>query len=462
MKRSVRNFLGGASSTLPASSFKACRSLPLQLNILSLILLLITQSVTWAQSPSPEPAQISLAPNTSDPVWVGQKVTVLVEVLSKTFFDGPTLLSLPDIAGAVFYKPEERALVSSKSINGQTFSVQVHELSFYPQRAGEFTIPTFKVRFGIAGSPGETAVEYSKNTQPLKISAKMPAGAEHLSILISASDLKVEQTWQPQPQEILKVGDAFKRIITFRAPDMPGMVFPAIPFPQIEGLKIYPSRARLNDEINRGSLIGERIDEITYLCEKPGSYSLPAIAILWWNLERREMEKITLPSVSFAVEARINATPTEQSPPKSDPAFSWQNAIVSSLLLLTAIALLIRYRRAIQQPFIQWQKRYQESEATYFNKILDTTTPTQSLNALNQWFPRSKWSHHHTTLSAFAHEQNSEALIREIESLNQAVVHNKTDWNSTPFKRALKAARKQYKSTPSHSAAGLKPLNPRH
>ncbi|MFK5921749.1 MAG: BatD family protein [Verrucomicrobiota bacterium] len=443
-------------------SLFSCGSASFCIPIITLTLLLVFQNVAWAQSPSPEPVQISLASNTNDPVWVGQKVTVLVEVLSQTFFDGPTLLSLPDIAGAVFYKPEERALVSSKSINGQTFSVQVHELYFYPQRAGDFTIPAFKVRFGIAGSPRESAAEHFENTQPLTLSAKMPAGAEHLSMLISTSDLKVEQTWQPQPQGILKVGDAFKRIITYRAPDMPGMIFPAIPFPQIEGLKIYPSRARLNDKINRGSLIGERIDEITYLCEKPGSYSLPAIAIPWWNLKRKEMEKITLPSVSFEVEARINASPTEQSLPNSDAAFCWQTVIVSSLFLLTAIVLLIRYRRAIQQPFIQWQKYYQESEATYFNKILHATTPAQSLNALNQWFPRSKWCHHHTSLSAFAHEQNSEALIREIETLNQAVVHNKTAWNPTPFKQTLKAARKQYKSTSSHSAAGLKPLNPRH
>ena len=115
------------------------------------------------------------------------------------------------------------AIVSSKTIAGQTYSVQMHELFFYPQRAGEFEIPPFKVRFGVAGKPGEDAIEYSEQTKALKIAAKMPPGAEHLSVLISATDLKVTESWNPQPADKITVGDAFKRSITFRAPDMPGM-----------------------------------------------------------------------------------------------------------------------------------------------------------------------------------------------------------------------------------------------
>jgi len=47
--------------------------------------------------------------------FVGQKVAIIVEVLSETHFSGATRIDLPDIAGAVFYKPEERAVVGSRN-----------------------------------------------------------------------------------------------------------------------------------------------------------------------------------------------------------------------------------------------------------------------------------------------------------------------------------------------------------
>ena len=37
----------------------------------------------------------------------------------KHFFRGLLGFALPDVPGAVFYKPEERAVVSSKKVNGE-------------------------------------------------------------------------------------------------------------------------------------------------------------------------------------------------------------------------------------------------------------------------------------------------------------------------------------------------------
>ena len=133
----------------------------------------------------------SAKPNQDGSFWVGQKVPVIVEVLSATHFSGSTRFSLPDIAGAVFYKPEERAIVMSRDIDGVSYSVQRHEFSFYPQRADPFTIPGFSVRFGVAGNLGEPAKEYNKQTQPLPVKAVFPPGAKGLRSLISTTDLKV-------------------------------------------------------------------------------------------------------------------------------------------------------------------------------------------------------------------------------------------------------------------------------
>ena len=57
----------------------------------------------------------------------------------------------------------------------------------------------------------------------------LPPGAEGLGNVISARNLKVEETWKPElGKTTIKPGDAFTRTIIFSAPDLPGMGLPAV------------------------------------------------------------------------------------------------------------------------------------------------------------------------------------------------------------------------------------------
>lgn len=428
--------------------------------IATLALLLMVQGVVWAQSPATKPVQISFASDTKESVWVGQRTTVIVELLSETFFSGPTTFSLPNIPGAVFYKPEERALVSSKNIAGQTYSVQRHEFSFYPQLTGDFKIPAFKVRFGVAGKPGKPTTQYSELTKLLSLSAKMPPGAEHLSVLISTSNLKVSESWNPPVSDSVKVGDAFKRTITFRAADIPGMVFPAIPFPEIEGIKLYQARATVNDKINRGSLTGERIDQLTYLCEKPGTYTLSAIAIPWWNLDSEKMEKIVLPAVKFEVKAKANNLILAKESQNTHPAFPWRAIAGFTAFLLLLIAVLFHFKKTILQKIKAWQKQSRESEAAYFKRVAAATTPAQTLNALTAWLARAYPNQPTLSLQTFASEQNNANLVEQINALQAAVVSQPSQWDSAPLIAALGKIRRS--KAASGRPPALQPLNPRN
>ncbi|MCF6311537.1 MAG: BatD family protein [Verrucomicrobiales bacterium] len=403
--------------------------------------------------------QISFASDRGEPVWVGQRITIIVEILAPTFFSSPTTFSLPNISGAVFYKPEERALVSSKNIEGQTYSVQRHEFSFYPQRAGVFEIPAFKVRFGVAGKLGTPASEHSELTKPLSLSAKMPPGAERLSVLISTTDLKVSESWNPQISGTATVGDAYKRTITFRAADMPGMVFPAISFPKIEGIKLYQARATVNDKINRGSLTGERIDTLTYLCEKPGRYVLPAIVIPWWNLNRQEMDKIVLPAVEFEVKAKVSSITFAEETQNPRAAFPWRviAGLVAFIISLTVVFFV--FKKTIVHKIKTWQKKKRESEAAYFKRVAAATTPAQTLNALTAWLARAYPNRPTLSLQTYASEQNDPELSEQIEILQTAVVSQTSQWDSPTLIAALRKTRRSQAAKDRPPA--LQRLNPR-
>jgi len=129
----------------------------------------------------------------------------------------------------------------------------------------------------------------------------MPPGAENLPGLIATRELRVEQTWPPQPTKA-HVGDGFTRTVTLTAPDVPGMVFPPLPLAKVEGLAVYPKPPVVRDQIERSDFAGKRIDAVTYICERPRQVVLPALVIPCWDLKNQRLRQVTLPAVTLEVE----------------------------------------------------------------------------------------------------------------------------------------------------------------
>lgn len=384
----------------------------------------------------------SAKPAQDDAFWVGQKVPVVIEVLSETHFSGSTRFSLPDIPGAVFYKPEERAIVMSRKIDGLTYSVQRHEFSFYAQRANVFTIPSFSVRFGVAGKLGEAVSESHEKTEPLTIKAILPQGAENFQSLISTTDLKVTESWTPQPTGEFTTGNALKRRITFRASDMPGMAFPQIHLPETEGLRIYRNRAEVQDKITRGSLTGERIDSLTYVCQEAGNYQLPAVKVTWWDLNQQELKTITLPAVTFEVKAASQQTDADQAQ-NTQTSVSWKWITTCGILLLIIGGLIYWFKDALFHKWKLWQQNRKESEAAYFQRITPTLTPPEMLFAIQQWLTKVPSNTNGQSLEDFAKSHNSPSLQQEFRSLQAAIVGQTTDWDSSKLISSLKQTRQQ-------------------
>ncbi len=46
-----------------------------------------------------------------------------------------------------------------------------------------------------------------------------------------------------------------------------------------------------------------RVDSATYMLERPGDYTLPAIDIVWWNVGSGKIEQVHLEAVELKVAA---------------------------------------------------------------------------------------------------------------------------------------------------------------
>lgn len=299
---------------------------------------LATAAGAWAQE-----AKVRASIETMGDVYVGQRVTLVVELLAPGYFSGSPSFDLPDPPSLLIVPPRSSPVVSSETIGDTTYTVQRHELAVFAHRGGEQTVPAIAVRFHFKRQPlDKDAAAAAVKTEPLKFVAKVPPGAEKLGGIISAKHLTATESWKPEPGKA-KAGDAFTRTITFAAPDVPAMAFPPFPKQTIDGIGVYPKPPVVLDQSDRGNLQGQRRDTIVYVCQRPGRFVIPAVRFSWFDLESREVRTIDFPSRTIDV-APNPAMPvaTTDGRPRAAPVEHHRWKVV--LLVLAAAGVIFRYR----------------------------------------------------------------------------------------------------------------------
>jgi len=278
------------------------------------LLFLCVITTSFAQEP-----QVRARLNLPNDIWVGQRIVFVIELLAPGIFAGTPAFDLPDPPGLQLLPPSETPVLSNEQIDGVSYTVQRHEVLVFPQRAGEMKIPALTIRFGYKRSPlDKEVVPATVRTEPAQFTAKVPAGAERLGSLISARDLKVIESWKPEPGKA-KAGDAFTRTIVYTAPDVPAMAFPPFPTRPIDGLGVYPKPPEVLDHSERGVLSGERRDTITYVCQRPGEFVIPAARLTWFDLDGQQLRTIDFPTRTLNVAVNPALTETASESATSNP-----------------------------------------------------------------------------------------------------------------------------------------------
>ena len=342
------------------------RACPL-LSIALLLALMFSQVV--ASTASAQDAKVRVRLSSQEPAWVGQGVILQIDLLAPGYFASAASLDLPDPEGILLMPPAGSPLVGTETIDGVQYTLQQHEVRAWPMRAGAQTIPAFTVRFAFKRNPLDTdAVPVTLTTDAVPLSVKQHPGTEGMGSVISARELAVTEAWSPLPgADPVKAGAAFTRTVTFTAPEVPGMVFPPFPAATIDGLGIYTKR-RLLDENERGSLVGKRQDEITYVAKRPGQFTIPAAQYFWFDLDTQQLRTETLPARTLTVIANpqmASAGGVDNSDMSEDSLFrrlltlrywasSWQHVTLLGAGLLAWLLLLLPASRRRLSRGLRW------------------------------------------------------------------------------------------------------------
>ena len=273
--------------------------------------------------------------------WVGQRVSFFVELRSSGSFAGAASFDLPDLPGVMVMKIGN-PVVGSQPLEGESWFIQTHEFALFSQHSGTLKVPTFPVRFAEREGFTGPAVDVQGNCPAFQIDIQRPPGSEQVSFLVTTESLDIAEVWNPTPGTA-EVGAIFKRTITQRAQQLPGMALAPVPDAVPDGVRVYTGDATTNDKLERGDFVGERKETVTYLLQKSGTLIFPELVYVWWNPRTKILESTTLPVVTF----EVTAPPIDQTAVVQNDIRGWSWSMILFLIFGLAAAALIVF---------QWQQ----------------------------------------------------------------------------------------------------------
>ncbi len=420
--------------------------------------------------------RVSIVPQGA--VLVGQQVTVTVQILVPNYFlsspDWPTL----EIEGAVVTMPEEVMPHLTETIEGESYAGVQRAYVVTPQREGEFVLPPLEIRFKYAAVPGQPPADGVVIMPPARFAARLPEGARTEEGVLPVARVTVGQSLD-RPATGLKAGDTVTRTITsVIAHAQPMMILP----PAIEapaGVRIYRQDPSLDTRVGvHGELnAGRRVDRVTYLFEKPGHYTLPAVEFPWFDAAANARDIARAPEIAVDVAPAAAAGPViapapplpAPAPPAPSPWLALERRLPWILGAFTLVWLLYRLWRALWPGYRDRRaaRRYahEHSEPAYFERFERACAAGDPLKA---YAALARWAGYggHASIRHWCAILDHSGFTAEVEVLERSLFRgaaNPAAWSGARMQAAAREARTTWLGRAAHMRrhrAALPPMNP--
>ncbi|WP_333991680.1 hypothetical protein [Pseudomonas sp. S3(2024)] len=441
-----------------------CRSEPARDGarlITATLLTLLTSCLFTIQASAAEPQlkiQAHLQP--AEGAMVGGLVELQVDVLTDTWFTSAATLPELKLDGALVTPPDGQAQHLNQTIDGQSFSGLRYSYLITPNVARRFDIPPLTV----SATPGQASTALSAHSQPLHFSAAQPPGFKPGETPLVASGVRLSQSLINSTTP-LKIGDSVTRQLTLQADGALAMALSVPPLSDVAGLSRYlqpPQVTRLDD--GRGNVLGgQRIDAVTYRIDKAGAYTLPAIAVKWWDVKTQQSRTAQVPAISFEATANsaykpvFSITEDLQQLGRNNPHFSTRWLLWLALL---AVCIGVGYwlRPALMRARHQWQARKHarqlawEQSADFAWQQINPQLQAQpaQLSAVYLWLRRSRLG-----LQLMNAGPRLQGLLRGLYGR-----HPQAAQTLAQLRESLTTLHNQAEQQAHKPASALRPLNP--
>ncbi len=403
-------------------------------------------------------ADVLISAQQDQDIWVGQQLTVNLDLKTTGFSFSDSYFNLPEVPGAFLMQTDTTTVKITETVNGQNWQILRFPLALYPQKAGRLVIPPIAVRFSTSAGFGRTSLPFEFHTKPLKLDINLPPGVNAGDWVISTTSFKLDYQWLPESGEA-RTGDAVTLTVKRRANEISAMLLPALPVYHADGVAAYPQVAELNDISNRGDLTGERLDRIIWVFEKPGSYDIPGIRFQWWDPGIRKLEQQVIPGLKLLVTPSAEDKSRAAASVESEQAGSNFRWLLIAILAVTG-AIVVAWRKLLRQ-----QEDVEKTVFYRLQKACNSNDVGQAHTALHSWIlmyspPGLSYSRP-LTLNEFAQTHGNRRLAAQMEQLQESLIEPDSHWQGGELLDALQGVRRTLKEQKSvRSKTQLAPLNP--
>ncbi len=418
-----------------------------------LILLVWLAMPTAAQESARPVLRMSLEKEAAVP---GQPIVLRVTVLAPTWFPRAPEFPSFEIPNVIVRLPPRASGPASERIDGETWSGVTRAYHLYPMIVGRFRIPPQPLIVTFADPENQKPVTVELRTEAVAFGGVAPAGAEDLNPFIAAEALTLEQTIEGKPGELEPGGAVTCTVAAAVTGVSPIFLPPLIPPLAAEDISVYPKEPVVTENMERGTVTGERVESVTYLAQAGGRHSVMPIQLHWFNLGTEQVETVAVEGFEIVVRGPL---------PESAQTFDWRAAyawVMAAIVLVALAAATVTIK--LWPRMAGWRRRRREaylaSEAFAFAQAKQTLRRrdfSAAVRAVERWSSRLPSAHgaEQTRLRA--------ALTRLGASLYGHPPQPASHKHWSEALKALQAARLEALAAVSEDRAGnrLPPLNPR-
>lgn len=218
----------------------------------------------------------------------------------------------PSMSGALVVKLTEPRTYKADH-NGESWHVSEQTFALFPSEVGLHTVLGAEIKSDGPGSPYLAPERFEVEVLP-------PAHENSRGYWLPAERISLDENWSTQ--SLLQPGETFVREITLTALGLPADALPPLFTQRHDDYFAQKEDVSLTETQTPQGLISTRTERIRIEPLGPGTLTMPAIDLYWWNTLSGQAETATLPTRTIEID--------EPAPVVFEPELSPENTATPS------------------------------------------------------------------------------------------------------------------------------------
>lgn len=197
------------------------------------------------------------------------------------------------------------------TLNGRAYRVLERNYALTPEQSGSLTMPALNFRGSAADNSDPTGFfrrgrSVSARSDSLQLDVRPKPFNWGAAPWLPAASLTLSDESE-LPNEI-KAGEPLTRTIKLRAQGLGFEQLPELELKAPAGAEVYPDKPETRTRDDGNWLYGERTRKFAIVPTQPGTLSVPAVEVQWWNTATDQIETASLPAREITVTGVARAT----------------------------------------------------------------------------------------------------------------------------------------------------------